>query len=151
MKTSEEISKKTNGLIEKNNDAYKGFKKAAENAESSNLKSYLIEQAGVRRDFAAELSDALKSFNPEFDPDTDGSITGSLHRTWIDIKTALSGDEDESILEECIRGDKASVDEYEEFLENYSIASQEIASTIQKQLQKIRTTLDRVSRLEDLK
>lgn len=151
MKTSKEISEKTNALIEKNNDAYKGFNKAAENAESNLLKSYLIEQAGERKDFAAKLSGVLMAYNPDFEVDTDGSITGSLHRTWIDIKTAFSGDDDESILEECIRGDEASVEEYQEFLEDNPTASPEIKSTIQEQLAKIKTTLDRVSRLEDLR
>lgn len=150
MKSSEEISKKINSLIEKNNDAYKGFKKASENAESTHLRDYLLQQASERQAFAKKLSGSLKAYNPDFDIDTDGSTTGSIHRAWIDVKAALSMDDDESILEECIRGDKASVEEYQEFLEDYPAAASDVNQTIREQLHNIKSTLDRVSRLEDL-
>lgn len=150
METSKEILEKTNLLIAKNNDAYKSFMKAAENLESNSLKSYLIEQAGIRKGFAEDLSIALQAYNPEFKPETDGSIAGSLHRTWIDVKTFISGNEDGSILQECVRGDKASIKEYEEFLENYSTISNDITLNVQQQLEKVRINLDRVSRLENL-
>ncbi|AFL82572.1 hypothetical protein Aeqsu_3137 [Aequorivita sublithincola DSM 14238] len=150
MKSSEEISKKINLLIEKNNDAYKGFKKASENAESTHLRDYLLQQASERQSFAHKLSGNLKAYNPDFKIDTDGSATGSVHRAWIDIKATLSLDDDESILEECIRGDKASVEEYREFLTDYPTAASEISHTIKEQLHNIQSTLDRVKRLEDI-
>ncbi|CAM3480800.1 ferritin-like domain-containing protein [Aequorivita lipolytica] len=150
MKQTEEISEKINALIEKNNDAYKGFKKASENAESKHLRDYLIQQASERQAFAKKLTGSLMMYNPDFDVDTTGSVTGSLHRTWIDGKAALSMDDDESILEECIRGDKASVEEYQEFLEDYPSTSTEVSNTIREQLHNIKSTLERVSRLEDL-
>ncbi len=150
MKTIEEISKKINALIEKNNDAYKGFKNAAENAESSELKSYLLQQASERQSFAKTLSTSLHSFNPDFKINSDGSMTGSIHRSWIDFKSALSIDNDDSILEECIRGDKASMEEYKEFLQKYPSTSDDIKRTIEEQLVNVKNTLDRVKRLEDL-
>lgn len=150
MKSQKEISTKINGLIEKNNDAHKGFKKAADKAESSDLKSYLMQQASERQAFAKKLSGNLKMYNPDFDVDTDGSATGSLHRAWMDVKSALSMEDDESLLEECIKGDKASVEEYEEFLENHSSSLGNVSTTIREQLQNIKSTLTRVKRLEDL-
>jgi len=150
MKSKKEISKKVNALIEKNIDAYKGFKKASENAEDKELESYLLQQASERRAFSGKLSSSLKAYNPDFDVDTDGSTSGSAHRTWMDVKAALSMDDDESLLEECIRGDKASVEEYEEFLEDYPNVSNDISSSIREQLQNIKTTLNRVKLLEDL-
>ncbi|MDN3725412.1 PA2169 family four-helix-bundle protein [Aequorivita sp. SDUM287046] len=149
MKT--EISEKVNNLIEKNYDAYKGYRKAAEDAESMNLRSYLIEQAENRKEFAQELARVLLVVDPDFKVATEGSITGSIHRGWIDIKAAVAGKNDEAILKECIRGDKASIAEYEEFLDNNRAVMPQISSTIQQQLAEIRKTLDTVSRLEDIK
>lgn len=150
MNIKDEISKKVNVLIEENIDAHKRFHLAEENAESSTLKSYLLQQAIQRHVFANDLSINLKAYNPDFNINPKGSFTGSLHRTWINIKTSFSGDTDNSILEECIRGDEASVEEYQEFLENYPTVSQEIKYTIQQQLGKIKTTLNRETRLENL-
>ena len=150
MDSQKEVSKKINAIIEKNNDAYKGYKKVAEKAESTSLRSFFLQQASERQDFARKLSTNLKSFNPNFEVDEDGSATGSMHRAWIDIKSALSIDDDEALLEECLRGDKASAEEYEEFLENNASLHTDVRSTIQDQLHNVRNTLSKVSSLEDL-
>ena len=135
------------GLLEKNYDAEKGFKKAMENAESPNLKRFLQKQAAQRSRFSNELTHEILNLNEE--PKESGSFTGDLHRTWINIKTAVSGNEDEAVLEECIRGEKASADEYNEKLEKENFPPQ-IASLLQKQAGEINQTLSKVKRLEDL-
>lgn len=150
MKTKEEVSDKVNELIEKNMDAYKGFKKASENTKNMHLRDYLIDEATERKDFADQLLVKLKTYNPEWDVDAQGSATATLHRSWINLKSIVTGSSDKSILEECMRGDRASVAEYEEFLKDYSSVSPEINSLIQKQLQNIVTSLDSQFRLEDL-
>jgi len=150
MDSTQEISKKVNALVEKNNDAFKGYEKAAKNAESSQLRSYFLERASERKAFAAKLSSNLKAYNPDYDVDSDGSATGSVHRAWMDVKAALSMDDDESLLEECIRGDKASVKEYKNFIDDNAGLPHDIKTTIQEQLLNIEKTLDRVKRLEDL-
>jgi len=150
MDSKKEISKKINSLIEKNNDAHKGYEKAAKNADSSQLKSFFMQQSSERKSFASKLSTNLKVYNPDFDVDSDGSATGSIHRTWMDVKAALSMDDDESLLEECIRGDKASAKEYKEFLDENDTLTHDIRTTIQEQLLNINNTLSSVRGLEDL-
>jgi len=150
MNSKKEISEKINSLIEKNNDAHKGYEKAAKHADSSQLKSFFMQQSSERKAFANKLSANLKMYNPDFDVDSDGSTTGSLHRTWMDVKAALSMDDDESLLEECIRGDKASAEEYQEFLDDSDTLTHDIRSTIQEQLLNINNTLNSVKSLEDL-
>ena len=66
------------------------------------------------------------------------------------MKTALSQDNDEALLEECLRGDKASIEDYEEFLNNHKEIPDNLRSTITQQVQDIKNTLDSVSRLEDV-
>ncbi|MBT0608202.1 ferritin-like domain-containing protein [Aequorivita echinoideorum] len=134
-------------LLEKNYDAEKGFKKAMEDSKSPQLKSFLKEQAVQRNRFATELSHELRNLNEK--PKESGSVTGSLHRTWIDIKTAVAGNSDEAVLEECIRGEKASADEYKEKLEKQNFPPQ-ISNLLQKQATEINSTLSRVKTLEDL-
>ncbi|WP_416443509.1 PA2169 family four-helix-bundle protein [Leeuwenhoekiella sp. A16] len=156
MKTTLEEAKERNHdeivsdlqeLLEKNYDAEKGFKKAIEDAKNPNLKAYLKNQAFTRNRFATEIDKILHDLNEH--PKESGSTAGTLHRTWIDIKTAVTGHSDESILEECIRGDKASVEEYEEKLKDNRFTP-EIASVLQKQLADIRQTLSTTKSLENL-
>lgn len=134
-------------LLEKNYDAEKGYTKAMQDAKNSRLKNFLKHQAAQRSRFANELTDEIRGLNET--PKEGGSTTGSLHRTWIDLKTAFTGDNDEAVLEECIRGEKASVEEYEERLQNNNFPPQ-INSVLNKQLSEISSTLSKVKRLEDI-
>lgn len=148
MKTKEQVSDKVKDLIEKNMDAYEGYIKASENTDNMHLRDYFIDHATDRKSFANELTYQLKAYNPEVEVDAEGSLLGSLHRSWINIKTILTGTSDESILEECIRGDRASADEYEEYIKGYAEACPEITSMIEKQLNKIVDDLDNQDRLK---
>ncbi len=135
-------------ILEKNRDAEKGYKKAAENADSINLKSFFERKSTQRRAFNESLKRELVASYDEIDDD--GSFTGSIHRAWMDVKSFFSGDNDESMLEEAIRGDKAAVEEYEEVLKEEALPIS-VATIIRDQLMKIRTDLNKIRTLEDLK
>ena len=145
-----EISNSIQEIIEKNNDSYKGYKQVADKANDSKLRSFFIQQAAERKEFAGKLLNQLKIYNPDHNDNASGSAVGSLHRTWINVKTALSQDNDEALLEECLRGDKTSIEDYEEFLNNNKEIPDNLRSTITQQVQDIKNTLDSVSRLEDV-
>ncbi|RDK85479.1 ferritin-like domain-containing protein [Marinirhabdus gelatinilytica] len=134
-------------LLEKNIDAEEGYSKAMKDAKNNRLKSFLQHQAAKRSQFVTELNQEIRNLNET--PKEKGSTTGSLHRTWIDIKSSLTGNDDEAVLEECIRGDKASVEEYEERLQENRFP-QNIQQTLNNQLSEIRGTLSKVKSLEDI-
>ncbi len=146
-KNHDELVDSLQQLLEKNYDAENGFKKAVSDAKHADLKAYLKKQAVQRNRFATELDYEIRELNET--PKENGSATATLHRAWIDLKTALSSNKDESILEECIRGEKASVEEYEDVLKNKNIPLQ-IENILNKQLADIRMTLSEVKTLEDL-
>lgn len=135
-------------IIEKNYDAEKGYKKAMEDAKNPALKSFLGEQAAQRSRFATTIDQRLRQLGET--PKESGSITGSLHRAWINIKSSVAGNDDEAVLEEVIRGEKASVDEYQDVLKNNTLTP-DITQELQTQLRDIQSTLNRVKRLEDIK
>lgn len=51
------------------------------------------------------------------DPETGISVSGSLHRAWIDVKALFGGSDCKSILEECERGEDAIKKAYRNALE----------------------------------
>ncbi len=143
----EKLSDQLEEILEKNRDAEKGYTKAAENADSSNLKSYFKKKASERNTFNTELKKVMMtSYN---DIDDDGTFAGTIHRTWMDVKAFFSADDDESMLEEAIRGEKASVEEYDDVLEDTNLPT-EIASLVRKQKMQIESDLSKVKTLEDL-
>ena len=146
MSYSKEVSKKLNELLEKNYDAEKGYKLAAEKVKNSRLKSYFESRAKDRYDFGHELKSEIANFGGT--PDKGTSVAGDIHRGWINLKTSLSGDKDEAVLEEAIRGEKASVEEYEEVLNESEIPAS-TANILMKQKNSITSALEEVKTMED--
>ena len=144
---TEEIGNKLNDLLEKTYDAEKGFKKAADNIDNTALKTYFKQKAQERYDFGHELKSELKAFNQDIDKG--GSITGAAHRTWMDVKALFSSENEESMLEEAIRGEKSAIDEYSDVINETSLPTS-TKSILESQKNKIQNGLSRIKTLEDL-
>ena len=152
MSYSDKMGEKLNELLEKNYDAEAGYKNAAEKVENSALKNYLLSRAQVSRaqdryDFGHELKAELKTFGQE--PEKGTSLAGDAHRLWMDLKTALTSDKDEAVLEEAIRGERAAVDEYDEILKEESLPSS-TKSIITAQRTSVKNALNEAPALEVL-
>lgn len=118
-----------NDLLTKNYDAEKGYKEASEKIQNVSLKAYFDSQAKNRYDFGHELKAIIATYGGS--PDTGTSITGDLHRTWIAIRDAFSSG-DQSIYEECIRGEEAFSEEYAEILRDGTLPP-DVSALISKQ------------------
>lgn len=146
MTSNSEIVEGLNDLLEKNYDAEAGYKNALENTESPRLKAFFISKADQRYEFGHQIKAEIKKLGGT--PDKGTSITGDLHRAWIDFKTALSFNDDESILEECERGEEACLEEYNEFLTENTLSA-DLRNVINKQRNGVAATLRSVDALED--
>lgn len=148
MKTyTEEVGEKLNDLLEKTYDAEKGFKKASENVNNAALKSYFTKKAQERYNFGHELKSELNAFGQEIDKG--GSINGSVHRTWMDVKALFSSDNEESMLEEAIRGEKSAINEYSAVINETSLPNS-TKSILESQKNRIENGLSTIKTLEDL-
>ncbi|WP_396632799.1 PA2169 family four-helix-bundle protein [Maribacter sp. R86514] len=145
---TEEVGNKLNDLLEKTYDAERGFKKAAENTENAQLKSYFETKAQQRYDFGHELKSEFKTFGQEIDKGD--SVTGKAHRAWMDVKALFSLDSAEAMLEEAIRGEKAAIEEYDDVLEDTSLPST-TATVLTSQKQAIKNGLSNIKMLEDIR
>lgn len=134
-------------VLEKNRDAQKGFAKAAENAKHPGLKSWFQRKSLERIEFNRDLEREILSAYPNFD--VDGSFAGTIHRAWMDVKAFFSTDNDESMLEEAIRGERAALDEYDDLLEEEAVPAN-LRTLITMQRQKISADLEKIKTLEDL-
>ena len=138
-------------LLEKNYDAEKGYKKALQHTSNPDLKNFLKKQAVQRNHFATEIDKQIHLINEHPKDKVSGSTLGSIHRFWIDVKSSWGKKSDQSILEECLRGEKASLKEYEEQLEkNEYHISPEVKSMLEEHRDKIKKTLKQIKVLEDL-
>lgn len=144
----EKIYKEIREILKKNRDAQKGFAKAAENAEDIVLKKYFHKKSDDRKGFNEKLLTEIRAAYPNME--IEGSFTGTVHRAWMDVKALFSADDDESMLEEAVRGDKAAIEEYDDVL-NYKNLPVGLSHLLNEQRERIRTDVRNNATLEDLK
>ena len=134
-------------LIETCRDGQNGFKEAAENVKSPDLKSFFNQCSTERAQFVNELQLEVRRLGDA--PAKTGSTAGALHRVWMDIKGTFTGKDDHSILSECERGEDSAVDVYRDALKLGLPAT--IQQLIERQFQSIKLTHDRVKQMRDAK
>lgn len=101
-----------NRLIETVKDGEQGFKTAAEGLKNAQTKSRFLEYSRQRAQMARELQDEVRRLGG--DPEKTGSVSGTMHRGWMNIKTAVTGKDDSSIIAEAERGEDVAKKVYEE-------------------------------------
>ena len=149
MKYTEKVSNKLNELLEKTYDAKEGFTLAAEKVDNPSVKSFLESKADQRKNFAGELRQEIMQYGEL--PDEDGSFAANAHRTWMNIKTALSSNNEERILEEVQFGEKASLDEYNDILNDDDCTfPTSTEALLKKQRSAIEAAINTAKRYEEL-
>ena len=136
-----------NDLIETLKDGQEGFRVAAEDAESHDLKTLFSEYSLQRSQFAGELQSLARSLG-ENEPETVGSVSGALHRGWINLKAALTSKDEHAILAECERGEDSAVAEYTKALAEEGLPGH-VTATLQTQYKAVKAAHDRVRDLRD--
>jgi uncharacterized protein (TIGR02284 family) len=143
MKKENEV---IDNLIETLKDGQEGFKQAAEGVSDPQLKSLFRDYSQQRARFAAALQSEARR-QGETEPENSSSAAGALHRGWINLKSAITGGDEHTILAECERGEDSAVEEYKKALEDdLTPAAQELVS---RQFVEIKAAHDRIKSLRD--
>jgi uncharacterized protein (TIGR02284 family) len=87
-----------NHLIETCKDAERGFRHVAEYATDPAVKSLFLDIASQRAGFAADLLPHAQRLGGA--RGAEGTTAGALHRTWMDLRHALSGDDQKAVIVE---------------------------------------------------
>lgn len=143
--TNDDVISTLNNLIETCKDGQNGFQTAAEGVQNSNLKSIFYEFGQQRAQFAGELQTLVRELGG--DPENSGSTAAALHRGWINIKSAVTGQDDAAILNEAERGEDVAKNTYKEALE-MSLPSN-VSSVVQRQYTEVQAAHDKVRDLRN--
>ena len=134
-----------NNLIETCKDGELGFKTAAEGLKAPDIKAKFLEYSRQRNEMVRELQAEVRRLGG--DPEKSGSVSGSLHRGWLDIKSAITGKDDHAIVAEAERGEDVAKSTFESALKETLPAS--ALTLVQQQAAKVRQTHDRVREIRD--
>jgi len=134
------------GLIQICKDGQAGFREAARCIKGTELKTHLSACSIQRAQFAGELQSAAQGLG-EHDPEDSGHTAATIHRVWIELKSAISGNDPYAILAECERGEDVAMNAYESALEEYLPA--DIRQIVEWQAGEVKAAHDRIKALRN--
>jgi hypothetical protein len=110
-----------NNLIETCKDGQNGFQAAADGVKNNDLKTLFHTYSRQRAE--------------------------SLHRGWIDIKSAVTGEDENAVISECERGEDSAVRNYEDALREQDLPA-DVRAIVERQFAQIKEAHDRIRSLE---
>ena len=130
-------------LLETLADGAEGFTKASESVKDTGLKTLFAGFAAERQEMIGEL----ETYAPTEPGDDSPTITGAIHRGWINLKAILTSGDDHAILAECERGEDHALEVFRGAVEEP--LAPEVASTVNSIATRILAVHNQVKELRD--
>jgi uncharacterized protein (TIGR02284 family) len=134
-----------NSLIATTLDSVDGYTEAATEAGNTRFASMFTSRASERRNVATDLQDEVRRLGGE--PEDDGTALASAHRTFINLKSVVTGRDDKAIVDEVERGEDHILHKFQDALKDADL-SPETRAAIQNAFGSVRTGHDQ---MRDLK
>jgi uncharacterized protein (TIGR02284 family) len=144
MADNDKVISTLNNLIETCKDGQEGFRQASEGIKNTELKTLFLTYSQQRAQFAGELQNEVLRLGG--DPEKSSSTAGALHRGWINIKSAITGEDEGAVIAECERGEDSAVSNYEEALKGELPSN--LHELIERQFAQVKEAHDRIRSLE---
>lgn len=103
-----------NRLIQTCQDSVDGFREAAGAVESAALKQLFERITEEREWMVTDLQGEIVSLGSE--ANDGGSLLAAMHRGWINLKSVISGHDENEILAECLRGEDVALEQFQDAL-----------------------------------
>ncbi len=145
MADNDNVISVLNNLIETCKDGQTGFQTAAEGVKRSDLKTLFGQYSQQRAKFAGELQNEVLRLGG--DPTQTGSVAATLHRGWINIKSAVTGSDENAVIAECERGEDSAVANYKDALADQKLPA-DVRSIVERQAAQVKESHDRIRNLE---
>ena len=142
--SNDDVVDTLNDLIETCKDGEEGFRTCAEDIRNVELKSMFTTAAQRCGEAARELQTEVQRLGGK--AEKSGSLAGSAHRRWVDIKSAILGKDDAAVLAECERGEDVAKSSYQKALAKDLPPA--IRSIVERQYEGVLQHHDRVRALE---
>lgn len=127
-------------------DSEEGYRHAANDIDDWQLRSMFLELARVRSEQGDEIDRLLQRFGGEALP-KGVSVGGTLHRTFLDLKAAITGNNRQAAITEVVRGESYAESVFDRALRGDLPA--DVRQIIQRQHNSVRDSRDRVRRMQE--
>jgi uncharacterized protein (TIGR02284 family) len=134
-----------NDLIETSRDGEEGFRQCAESVKSAKLKSFFEQKSERCREAVMQLTQIVREMGG--DPEKSSSMSGTMHRFWVSIRSSISGMSDHAILDECERGEDVAKRSYEKALAQDLPG--DVRRVIERQFAEVKANHDKVREMRN--
>ena len=133
-------------LLTINNDRIKGYETALDETKDADLKSLFTQFIQTSQTAKKELETELVKLGE--DPDDGTRLDGKIYRAWMDVKSAVTGNDRTAILSSCEYGEDVALNSYKGALEQEHLDGM-YRPMIESQKTMIKMEHDRVKSLRD--
>ena len=109
-----------NSLIATTLDSVDGYTEAAKEADNNRYAELFTARAGERRQVVTALQAEVSRLGGN--PEDDGTILASAHRAFLDLKAAVTGQDDQAIVNEVERGEDHIKAKFEDALKDTDLS-----------------------------
>jgi uncharacterized protein (TIGR02284 family) len=139
-----DVSQVLHELIDICRDGEQGFRTAATGVSDPTLRRLFESYAEQRASFARELQAEVARRGEE--PARSGDAAGALHRGWMKIREAVSGNDEAAILAECEQREDAALRAYRDAVDQRIPG--DTAPLVERQSVQVKDAHDHVRMLE---
>jgi uncharacterized protein (TIGR02284 family) len=141
---SDEIST-LNTLIATTIDSITGYENSAKDIDNSRFAEIFRQRANERQRVVEDLRSEVRRLGG--DPEDSGSFMGKTHQRFEDLKAAITGQDEQAIINEVERGEDYLKEKFEAAL-NSDTLSGEARSCVERCYQSVRSGHDQMSQLK---
>ena len=141
---SDEIST-LNTLIATTIDSVTGYENSAKDVDNERVREIFRQRADERQKVVEELRSEVGRLGG--DPEDGGSFLGKAHQRFEDLKSAVTGGDDKSIINEVERGEDYIKGKFEAALSSDNLSG-DCRAVVERCYQSIRSGHDQMSQLK---
>jgi uncharacterized protein (TIGR02284 family) len=134
-----------NTLIATTIDSITGYENSAKDIESERFREIFRQRADERQQVLEQLRSEVRRLGGN--PEDDGSFMGKTHQRFEDLKSAVTGGDDKSIINEVERGEDYLKEKFETALNSDTLTG-EARSVVERCYQSVRQGHDQISQLK---
>jgi uncharacterized protein (TIGR02284 family) len=134
-----------NTLIATTIDSITGYEESAQNIDNERLREIFRQRASERQEVVGELRSEVRRLGGN--PEDDGSFLGKAHQRFEDLKAAITGRDEKSIINEVERGEDYLKGKWQAALQSGDLHG-ETHDLIERCYQSIKSGHDQISQLK---
>lgn len=134
-----------NTLIATTIDSITGYENSAKDVESERFRDIFRQRADERQQVVEELRSEVRRLGGN--PEDDGSLMGKTHQRFEDLKAAITGGDDKSIINEVERGEDYLKSKWQAALDSGNLKG-ESHDVVERCYQSVKQGHDQISQLK---